>query len=373
MRLAALAVVAILLAGCSAPGATSEDDEAPAEEPAASPTAAPLRAPPRSPTPTTTPPASAPPRGEEPIAEQATTAPPVPTTMRFVLRADRSIAQLVSGETVPAEERVPEPVGGADFALGLPQGLAFHPFASAPMTSAFEIVGEVKLTMKLVADAPAFAALPSEAGAPSIGVWFGTPERHLAFLTAEVPTILQPDEVVTLDLVVPAQEGGILVRPGESFALWTYVSYQTADGSKVSWVVGGDEPAGFDLTVLPVELPAGSAIGVLDEEVDALPSPAFTSNDPQPHEFRLALPPGARLLVAALEGTPRAGATMDMDLALRTPDGEVIAGSFGPYAQETVVLGPGALALVGDELVARVVSGTSPGGTFRLVVTAYAG
>lgn len=372
MRVPVVAL-AILLAGCSAPAAEVEptpdavlEGDAGADA-SRGPTPAPT---PKRPTPT-----------PEPTPTQTSVAPhadpppaaPGPVAMRFALRADRSIALLQPGETIPTEERVPEPVSGADFATGLPQGLAFQPFVSPTTLHAFEIVDAFTLTLRFVASSPAIAALPSEAGAPTIGVWFAAGDRHLAFLTSDVPTVLMPDEVHTVELTVPKAEGGILIRQGEPIVIKSYLSYQTADGSKVSWVVGGDDPAGFELQALPVDVGAAGGTIVLDETADAAPSPAFTANDPQPSTFDFEVPAGTRYLAASLEGTPEAGATMDMDLTL-LQDGEVVGGSYGPYAREMVVLGPGALAaLDASTLTARVVSGTSPaGGTFTLVVTAYA-
>lgn len=63
---------------------------------------------------------------------------------------------------------------------------------------------------------------------------------------------------------------------------------------------------------------------------------------------------------------------MNVDLTLVVED-EVVAGSFGPYARETVVLGPGALrALAATAMTARIASGTSPtGGAYEILVTAY--
>lgn len=371
LRPAACVLALALAAGCTAPAAEEDAPNSEVTPTAATPprTVAP---PPRAASPTAAP-ASAPAPAEDVAPLDATpTGPPEPRTLRFALAADRSIVPLAEGVTVPTEERVPEPVSGADFAIGLPQGLAFEPFVSAPMSEAFEIVDEFTLQMRFVASAPAVAALPAEANAPTIGVWFGTPDRAIAFLTADVPTVLEPDEVVTVDLVVPASAGGILVRAGETFVIRSYLSYQTADGSKIDWLVGGDEPAGFTLTVIPVELGSPIASVLLDETTGVLPSPAFTSNDPQPQTFEIEVPAGTVWLIAELVGTPRAGSTMDMDLTLVDGEGQLVAGSYGPYAHEIVVLGPGGLAAAGSTLTARTASGTSPtGGELHLVVTAY--
>lgn len=369
MRFAVI-LLALVLAGCNAPAA--EEEPLPAEDASPTPDATPPRTvapsrPPASPTPAPSPTSTA-----SPVVPLETPRAPEPATLRFALRADRTIARLLPGETMPTEERVEEPVSGADFAAGLPQGLAFAPFVSMPMSEALEIVEDFTLTMRFVARAPAVATLPSEAGAPTIGVWFGTPDRAIAFLTTDVPTMLPPDEVQTLALTVPVPEGGILLRAGEAFEIRTYLSYQTSDGSKVEWLVGGEAPAGFEIPALPVDLGATAAAVVLDETGDDLPSPAFTANDPQPHEFAFDVPAGTTYLVAQLVGTPTAGATMDMDLTLLVDD-EVVAGSYGPYAREGVVLGPGALAaLDATSMTARIATGTSPsGGTYEIVVTAY--
>lgn len=371
MRAAAALLVALLFAGCSAPQeapAAEEDPVEPAQDAAPTPVAAPPPARP-SPSPQTgatpTPAPSREPAPEPPAA--------VPTTMRFAFRADHTLGVVASDAVVPTEERVPETLSGPGFLVGFPQGLPFEPFVSAPFEASYETTEDIAITMRFVASAPAVAAFPSEAGAPTIGVWFGTVERNIAFLTADVPATLQPDEVQTVTLSVARPDGGILFRAGESLVVKAYLSYQTADGSEVSWLVGGDDPAGFTLALAPVALGPTQALVLLDEEAEATPSPAFTANDPRPLEFTFDVPPGARVLVAQLVGTPRAGGTMDMDLTLRNADGDLVGGSFGPYAQEAIALGPGALeASGGGTFTARVASGTSPtGGTLTLVVTAY--
>ena len=371
MRLLALGM-ALALVGCSAPAAEPEDapfEGSPHTPESPSRTVAP---PARPASPTPSPSATTPsPERIEPL-DDTPPAPPQPRTLRFALAADRTIAPIAEGASIATEERVPEPVSGADFAAGLAQGLAFEPFVSAPMLETFEIVEGFTLTMRFVASAPAVAALPAEAGAPTIGVWLGTTDRAIAFLTTDVPTVLQPDEVVTVDLDVPADPNGILVRGGETFVIKGYLSYQTADGSKVAWLVGGDDPAGFSIEVVPVALGSATATILLDETADALPSPAFTANDPQPRTFGFEVPEDTLWLLAELVGTPLAGATMDMDLTILDGEGNLVGGSYGPYAHEIVVLGPRALAEAGTGLTARVASGTSPtGGSLHLVVTAY--
>ncbi|HVM44439.1 MAG TPA: hypothetical protein VM582_00785 [Candidatus Thermoplasmatota archaeon] len=321
----------------------------------------------------------APPQDAAPEGEADAAAPPVgertPVRMEsFVFLADRTIGFVPEGETLP-EERVAEPLSGFAFYTAQAQGVTLSPFLSFPFDVPFETTGEFDLTLKLVATAAAVSTFPGASGFPTVGGWFGTAERFAHFVGApDMPPSLEAGKVYEVKMRVPLPKGGFFVREGEQLAFTPYANYQTADNSPLAWVVGGAQPSGFDLPHSHFNVSAPRAIVLLDESGETGPNALPTGEANQkPASFAFSVPPEAVYVVLEVQGAPKAGARVDVDGSIRTPSGEVLAAGTSPLAREVAVVGPGALAAAGRDLVAHVTSSASPSGaTFRVLVTAYA-
>lgn len=317
-----------------------------------------------------------------PSPDANATAPPAPVGDRmpsrmeeFVFLPNRTLGFLREGETL-AEERIPEPVAGLAFYTGQSgQAPALAPFVSPPFGVPFETSAEFEITMRLVASAHAVPSFPPVPEFPNVGGWFGTPERYAHFVGArELPSTLEPNVVYTVKIAVPLAKGGFFVRAGESLAFTPYVNYQAVDNSPIMWVVGGAEPAGFPLPHSHFNVSAPRATVILDERGETGPNPTPSGDqNPQPANLPFKVPLDAVYVVLEVEGAPKAGPVIDIDGSIRTPGGEVLAAGSSPYAREVAVIGPGALAAAGRDLVAHVTSGSNAsGGTFSVKVTAYA-
>lgn len=292
----------------------------------------------------------------------------------FVFLANHSIAFLSEGLVV-AEEKVSEPFSGVTFYTSAAQPIVTAPFVSTPFGRAFETTAEFDIVMRYSASAAAVSTFPPGAGFPLAGGWFGTPERAAFFVGAtDAPTSLEANKVYTATLRVALPKGGFFVREGETISLTPFLNYQSTDNTPVAWIVGGADPAGFEMPHSHFNLSAPRAIVVLEETGETGPNPSPTSeSNPQPVDIPFSVPAEALYVVLEVTGAPKAGASIDIDGSIQTASGEVLAIGSSPFATEMAVIGPSALASAGRELVAHVVSGSSAsGGTFSLKVTAYA-
>lgn len=315
---------------------------------------------------------------EDPSTNESAPAVPVGERMvasaeRLVFLENRTIGILRPGDTMD-EIRVPEPVSGAAFFTSAASPIAFQPFASLPFRVPYETTAEFDITMSFVSSAPAVATTPSTGGFPTVGGWFGTPERYAFFIgVADAPPSLDAGRVYTVKMRVPLPTGGFFVREGEQVALMPYINYQSADNRPIQWVLGGPEPAGFTLPHSHFNVSAPNAVVVLDESGETGPNPGFMGEqNPQPASFAFSVPLDTVYVVLEVSGAPKAGASIDIDGSIRTPSGDVLAVGSSPFASEVALIGPSALAAAGRDLVAHVTSSASAsGGAFRVVVTAY--
>lgn len=352
MRAAWLAAI-LLLAGCVTPSSTDDAPATNATIPDGTGTGGALNE---------TPPASG--MGERMERRSET----------FVLLADRTIGVVREGEKGPEEARVPEATSGTAFHQSFVTPPPLAPFSTGPIPVGFETSAEFDLTLSFVATAPATTTLPSTSGFPTVGAWFGTPQRWAFFVGApDAPQTLEANKVYTVSMRVPLPKGGFFVRAGEELAIHPYLNYQAADGSPVSWVVGGAQPSGFTMPHTHFNLSAPVATVILDEAGETGPNPGVSAQqDPRPVDLPVKVPADAAYVVLELTGAPKAGSRIDIDASFRLASGEVLASGSGPYEREVVVLGPSALAQVGRDLVAHVASAGASGGTFRVTVTAFA-
>lgn len=313
---------------------------------------------------------SAPPPVSVPIGER------MPAGMeRFVLLANHTLGVMRPEDPELALANVPETLTPTAFWESFAQPLTLTPWASDEFRVPFETTGELDVTIRFMSDVPAVAAQPKAAGFPGAGGWIGTTERFAFFtLAADAPDSLEAGKVYTVHLKGTPPAGGFFVRAGERLAVYTFLSYQTADGTPVEYVIGGPEPAGIALAHAHFNVTAPRAIVILDEvgEIGPNPGPAGDLHR-EPVDLPLKVPADAVYVVLEVDGTPKAGTRIDIDGSFRTPSGEPIAGGSGPNAREVAVLGPGNLQASGRDLVARVTCASCPaGGTYTLKVTAYA-
>lgn len=345
----AFAALLVLLAGCASP--TTTQDVAPSPTPTASP--ANLTAPVAN--------ATLPAVGERgPVANE-----------RFVLTASHELAFAQPGGPDAPLADVPESFQGSFFVQPDPASL-LKPWTGPPSQRAFEAMQDVTLTLRYRASQPAVAATKDVF--PAVGAWFGTPERWAVFLApaAAAPDTLEAGKTYTVQLVGKMPTTGFFVRVGETLAIHPYLNYHTADGSPVSYVVGGPEAAGFVLPHLHFNVSAPTATVVLDKSGALGPNPSSTTTqDPQPVDLEVPLPANAVYVVATLEASSAAPAgPFDADLALLA-NGAKLGESTGPGPHEAVELGPTALAKAGGKLVAHVAGSGAAGGSFHLVVKAF--
>lgn len=306
-------------------------------------------------------------------------APPVgermPVAMeRFALLANGTLGVLASDAAPMPQANVPEPARPTAFYEGFATPLTLTPWPSFPFGRAFETTGDIEIMLSFTSASTAVATNPKPAGFPAVGAWFGTPDRFAFFLLAtDAPDSLEAGKVYTVKLHAAAPPGGFFVRPGEQLALHPFLSYQTADGQPVSYVVGGADPAGFVLPHQHFNLSADRAAVLVEKTGELGPNPGPTSDmQQQPVDLAFTVPPEVVYVVMEVEGAPKAGTRVDIDLSARTPGGESVASGSSPFARELVVLGPGNLAASGRDLVARVASSSSAGGaTWTLRITTY--
>jgi hypothetical protein len=338
-------LLVLLLAGCASPDAPTQQDRI---------------------TPST-------PTVEAATPEDGASEERMPITMeRFVLAAGGRLVVLDPTE-LPVE-KVPEPLRATAFYESFASPLKLMVWTSEPFQSAWESTDEIEISLSFAARAPAVSPNPRTAGFPPVGAWLGTPERYAFFLLAQdAPDTLEAETVYTVTMRAPMPRGGFFVREGEQLALHTFLSYQAADGSAVDYVVGGPDPAGLALPHQHFALQAPIATVLLDERGEIAPNPGPTGDMQQtPVSIPFTVPTDALFVVIEIDGTPKAGTRLDMDVSARTPSGEVVVGASGPHQREVVVMGPGNLAQAGRELLAHVVNAANPSGaTYALKVTAY--
>lgn len=299
----------------------------------------------------------------------------MPATMeRFVMQANTTLGVLRPDEPEMPLATVPQALSATAFWESFVNPLTLTPWPSFPLRSAFETTGDIAIVLSFTSTAPGVSPNPRAAGFPPVGGWLGTTERHEFFLLAnDAPDSIEANKVYTVRLTAKPPRGGWFVTEGEQLALHPFLAYQTADGSPVSFVVGGPEPAGFVLPHEHFELVAPTAIVLVDETGELGPNPGPSGEMQQePVDVPFNVPPEALYVVLEVSGAPKAGQRVDIDVSARTPGGEVILGGSSPYAVEKTVLGPGNLREFGRDLVAHVTSSASPAGaTYALKVTAY--
>lgn len=343
-RLLAVVVLVVVAAGCASPEAPPAG---PSVEGAPTPT-----------TPDGSPNATAPPVGARSSSVET-----------FVLQADHSIAVLTPG-AVASEGRVAETNPGLGFFTSVAQDPSFVPWVSAPFRVPFEAMEPFDVRVAFASDVPAASGHPAALELPPVLGWLGTPDRWTFFLLAsDAPQSLEPGVVYTTTMTVPVPPTGFFVREGETIALHLFLGYQAADGQPIDYVVGGAEPAGFALPHEHFNVSAPRATVVVEAagEMEAHAGTS-TADHPKPGLVPFTVPDDAVYVVLELQATGSAPGRLDADLqAMR--GSEDLAGGWGPFAKEVVVLGPSALE-GGRDLVARVTS-AGPPASFTVKVTAY--
>lgn len=298
-----------------------------------------------------------------------------PTMERFVMLPNQTLGVLRADEPEMPVATVQQSLSATAFWESFVTPLALDAWPSFPMRSAFETTGDIELTISFSATAQGVSANPRAAGFPPVGAILGTPERFEFFLFAnDAPDTIEANKVYSVKLTASPPEGGWFVREGEPVAVLPFLSYQTADNSPLSFVVGGPEPAGFLLPHEHFALSAPNATVLVDESGELSPNPRPTGDmQQQPLDVPFTVPPEALFVVLEIAGAPKAGTRVDVDVSARTPAGELIIGSSGPGAVEKTVLGPGNLRAYGRDLVAHVTASAAPAGaTYALKITAYA-
>lgn len=319
--------------------------------------------------PTTTTPST--PTGTEPAApeggpsDNATRAPPgEPERFLFYLTTDYALSL-----DPPEEGKALERIEAGGFARYFASGAVIAPWsAPADPETAWEIVGEMTATLSFVADSP--GASSTEPIVASVGGWWGAQDRWDWFMQGtDAPKNIEGGKVYTITMKHEGPPGGWLVRPGEAFIGYPYVGYH-ANG--VSYVIGGASASTLSLTARPVDLGATAPVEALSKSGE-IPANADVGAVPaQSVDVPFTLPEGTVYAVVELTGAPAPPSTrMDADLEILTPTDEHAGGSHGPTPKETAVLGPGNLAKLGREYVARISASMSGPGTYALKVTAY--
>jgi hypothetical protein len=289
----------------------------------------------------------------------------------LVLLANHTLGPLDAAGPAPPATAVPETNAGTSLYTGAAAGGAVALWEAPPASRPFEIVQDVAITLRF-ASSQAAVSTTRPVQFPPVGGWLGTKERwNVEFAATDAPDTLQPGTTYVVRMVAKAPPGGLFVRQGERLALRTFLSYQTADGSQLAYVVGGAQPAGLDVPHVHFDVAAPGATVLLDKRGAIGPNPSpTTTQDPQPTLLAFDVPPATAFVAAELVGTPTSPQGGDADLALLAGS-RVLGEGTGPTPHEVVVLGPGALALAGGKLVAKVAGAMAAGGTFHLVVTAY--
>lgn len=298
------------------------------------------------------------------------------TTMeRFVLLENHTLDVLQPDAPEMPAANVAEPLSAIAFWESFATPLTLTPWTAPPFRVPFETTGDIEITIRFSSNAPAIATNPKAAGFPGVGGWLGTVDRFAFFLLAQdAPDSLEAGKVYTVTMKATPPKGGFFARQGDQLALYSFLSYQTADGTPVSYVVGGPDPAGVKLPHAHFNLSAPRATVLLDESGELGPNPGISGDmHNAPVDIALSVPPDALYVVLEVDGAPKAGDRIDIDGGFRTSGGDVITGGSGPNAKEIAVLGPGNLQAYGRDLLAHVTCGACPnGGTYTLKVTAYA-
>jgi hypothetical protein len=321
------------------------------------------------------------PTSATPPAANATLAAPAPpppvgersalAAERFLLAANRSLAFSPNGTLSLPLEKVKEGFAAPEFFSSTDPASLLKPWPSNPARRAYEITQDVPITIRFSSDQPG-VTMSKALGFPPVGGWLGTPDRWAVYFSAaDAPDTLEAGKVYLVHATAKVPPGGLFVREGEPLALHPYLAYATPDDSPASYVVGGPDAAGIVVPHVHFNVSAPNATLVYDKQGTLSPNPSqTTTQDPQPTDISLKLPAGAVYLVAEATGTATGGGRVDVDLALRA-GGKTLGEGTGPAAREIVVLGPTALAMAGDSLVAHVAGAAPAGGTFKLTVTAY--
>lgn len=294
-----------------------------------------------------------------------------PVTERFLLTADHGLSVLPEGAQPPAQQTVVEPLSPTEFYQGFARDISLQPWLSGPIPSAFEATQEVTVTLTITSAQPA-ASTTKAVEFPPVGGWIGAGDRYAVFFgMADAPDTLEAGKVYVLTTKVAMPKGALFVRQGESVALYTYLSYQTANGGSASYVVGGETPSVVELPHTHFELNAPRTIPLVEESGAFESHPGVTSeDDPSAAEVVIDVPTEAAYVVIELTSTAGPTGRIDADLHVMGAGGELGAAT-GPTAREIVVLGPHALAQA-RSLTARVQSASLSGGAWTLTATAYA-
>jgi hypothetical protein len=289
-------------------------------------------------------------------------------TERFLFASNHSLAILGNDTSERPLEKVPESFVGVGFFTSDP-GATIKPWASFPARHPYEVAQDVDVTMRFVAT-QAGVSVTKGVFSP-VGGWLGAPDRWAVYFFApDAPDTIEAGKTYVMKMKAKMPEGGLFIREGEPLAVHAYLSYQTADNSPLSYVVGGPDPAMVVVPHVHFSVNAPNATQLLAKEGTKGPNPSpTTTQDPQPVDFTLDVPPGTAYVVAEVNGAAT-GANYDLDLALLGGTTALGVGS-GPSPHEVVVLGPTSLAKAGGKLTARVFSAGAAGGSFKLVVTAY--
>lgn len=337
-----------------------------------------------------TPPSDVPPTATTPATQDgagdagtgnATTEAPPPVGERaeasvevFALAEGRTLRVVRAGDPELPMAHVPETVAPTALYQSFAQGISLTPWTSEPFRSSWESTGDLEISLSFMSDAPATATQPKASGFPAVGAWLGTTERYAFFLLAtDAPDTLEAGKVYSVKLVAKPPQGGSFVREGEQLALYSFLTYQTADGGPVNYVIGGPTPSSVRVPHAHFNVTAPRATVILEKSGELPPNPGPTGDmmqDPPMLEF--SVPADAVFLFAEVSGAPKVGTRADIDLAILSPGGDVISGGSSPRSTEVVAIGPGNLEAYGRSLVARITGSVIPaGGTFSVKVTAY--
>jgi hypothetical protein len=203
-------------------------------------------------------------------------------------------------------------------------------------------VTEVELAFFYTAETAVATTGPQEQGFPEFVVYLGTAEAPMAWASVEGPDVVREGEVVELTAELNMPAGGIVLPAGsEPIVKLSPVQGQgSAEGTRIVFLANGtDTPARAELEAEPIALD-GAGVETVVEQVGTLAGSAYAlgaDEQTTADSYEIEVPEATSGLAAQLERVDGAGIA-DIDLELLDGDGEVVARSVTPEAQEGLAL-----------------------------------
>ncbi len=188
---------------------------------------------------------------------------------------------------------------------------------------------------------------PRDEGFPEYVAYFGVEGSPTAYASISGPDVMLPGEAVRFDVELTLPPGGLVLEEGaHPVVIVAPVQGQDDRATRLDILVNGTEhPSRVEVAAEPVDL--GEPRWHLDEAHEGvLAGSAYAAEtSATKHEVPVAVNGSTTRLSVSL--TSEGVGVRDIDVALRNPDGDLVARGATPHPEEGIVLHAPALAAGG--------------------------